>query len=47
LGAVALSEAALAVETAASTGAPELPQLIAALAQCAGETQEVLTVRLK
>jgi HPt (histidine-containing phosphotransfer) domain-containing protein len=47
LGAVALSEAALALETAASTGAPEMPQLIAALSQCAATTTEVLAARLK
>ena len=46
LGAAALSEAALAVETAASTGAPELPQLIAALSACASTTREALAVRL-
>jgi HPt (histidine-containing phosphotransfer) domain-containing protein len=47
LGAAALSEAALAVETAASTDAPELPQLITALGQRAAETREVLSARLQ
>ena len=47
LGAMALSEAALAVETAASIGAPELPQLIGALARCAAETQKALAEKLK
>ncbi|HTW51964.1 MAG TPA: Hpt domain-containing protein [Stellaceae bacterium] len=47
LGATALSEAALAVETAASTGAPELPQFIAGLSACASTTREALAARLK
>jgi two-component system, sensor histidine kinase and response regulator len=46
VGAAALSEAALAVETAAGTGASELPQLIAALAQCAAATREALAEKL-
>jgi HPt (histidine-containing phosphotransfer) domain-containing protein len=46
VGAAALSQAALAVETAAGTAAPELPQLIAALARCAADTREALAVRL-
>lgn len=47
LGAVALSEAALEVETAASTAAPELPGLITALSARASATREVLAERLK
>ncbi len=47
LGAVALSEAALAVETAAGTGAPEMPQLIATLDRCAAETRHALAKKLK
>jgi len=47
LGAAALSEDASAVETAASTAAPELPQLIAALGRCAAVTEEILAARLK
>ncbi len=47
LGAVALSEAALAVETAAGNGAPEMPQLIATLGQCATETRHALAKKLK
>jgi len=47
LGAVALSEAALAVETAASTGAPDLPQLIAALGEYAADTRKALAEKLK
>ena len=47
LGAVALSEAALAVETAANAGAPELPGLIAALSACAAATREVLAAQLQ
>jgi HPt (histidine-containing phosphotransfer) domain-containing protein len=47
LGALALSEAASAVETAAHAGAPALPQLIAALARCAAETQTALAETLK
>lgn len=47
LGALALSEAALAVETAASESRPELPQLIAALGRHAAEAQEVLATRLE
>ncbi|MFZ2004565.1 MAG: Hpt domain-containing protein [Stellaceae bacterium] len=46
LGAVALSEAALAVETAASTGSPDLSKLIAALGQFAAETQSALSAKL-
>ena len=47
LGAVALSEAALEVETAASTGAPELPGLITVLSACAAATREVLAARVQ
>jgi len=47
LGAIALSEAALAVETAAGTGARELPQLIATLSACASTTRDALAARLK
>jgi HPt (histidine-containing phosphotransfer) domain-containing protein len=47
LGAMALSEAALAVESAAGTGGPELPQLIATLGACAAETREVMAGKLK
>jgi HPt (histidine-containing phosphotransfer) domain-containing protein len=46
VGAAALSAAALAVETAAGAGSPELPQLVAALAQCAAATKEALSARL-
>lgn len=46
LGALALSEAALAVESAASAGGPELPRLIAALGERAAETREMLAARL-
>ncbi|HWB52221.1 MAG TPA: Hpt domain-containing protein [Stellaceae bacterium] len=47
LGAVALSEAALAVETAAGAAATELPALIAALGQCAAETRQALAAKLR
>jgi len=47
LGANALSEASLAVETAAGDDAPELPQLIATLRLRAAETVAVLATRLK
>lgn len=46
LGAVALAEAALAVERAAGEGAADLPALVAALAECAGRTRTALTARL-
>jgi HPt (histidine-containing phosphotransfer) domain-containing protein len=47
LGALALSEAAAAVETAAHAGGcPGLPQLIAALDQCAAESREALEAKL-
>jgi HPt (histidine-containing phosphotransfer) domain-containing protein len=46
LGAVALSEAALAIESAAGDNPPELPQLIAALGRCAAETRTALADRL-
>ena len=45
LGAVALSEAALAVENAAGSGAPGLSELVRALAECAGCTESALTAR--
>jgi HPt (histidine-containing phosphotransfer) domain-containing protein len=47
LGALALSEGALAVETAAAAASPELPQLVGALAKCATETQAALAARLR
>ncbi len=47
LGAMALSDAALAVETAAGAAAPSLPQLIAVLGACAAQTQAALAERLK
>jgi len=46
LGAAALSEAALAVETAANAASPELPQLVTALSVCAASTREALEARL-
>jgi HPt (histidine-containing phosphotransfer) domain-containing protein len=46
LGALALSEAALAVETAAATTSPELPQLIAALNGRATATREAFEAKL-
>jgi len=47
LGALALSDAALAVEAAAHAGSGKLPQLVAGLAQCAAETQTALAEKLK
>ena len=47
LGATALSEAALAVETGAHARSPELPRLLAALQRCAAETQAALSEWLK
>jgi HPt (histidine-containing phosphotransfer) domain-containing protein len=47
LGALALSEAALAVEAAAHAGSGELPRLVATLSECAGETREALAARLQ
>jgi HPt (histidine-containing phosphotransfer) domain-containing protein len=47
LGALALSEAASAVEAAAHAGSPELSQVIAALSRCAAETQTALAEKLK
>jgi len=47
LGAIALSEAALAVESAAGTGSPALPQLVAALGECAALTEDALAARLQ
>jgi HPt (histidine-containing phosphotransfer) domain-containing protein len=46
LGAVALSEAALAVETAAADNAAALPALITALGECAAATRGALAARL-
>lgn len=46
LGAAALAEAALAVEIAASSAAPELQERIAALLECAAATEPVLAARL-
>lgn len=46
LGAIALAEAALAVETAADGNSPELPSRIAALMACAAATGPALAVRL-
>lgn len=46
LGAVALSEAALAVETAADAAAPGLPELVAVLARHAVQTETALAARL-
>jgi|SRR5215469_670815 HPt (histidine-containing phosphotransfer) domain-containing protein len=46
LGAAALSEAALAVETAAADSAAALPALIAALSECATATRQALAARL-
>jgi HPt (histidine-containing phosphotransfer) domain-containing protein len=45
LGAAMLSEAALAVEAAASSNAPELPRLITALSECASATREALAAQ--
>ena len=45
LGAIALSQAALAVESAAATGSPALPQLVAALGECAADTRAALAER--
>jgi HPt (histidine-containing phosphotransfer) domain-containing protein len=47
LGALALSEAALAVENAAGAGSPDLPQLIATLGARAAETRQALADRLR
>jgi HPt (histidine-containing phosphotransfer) domain-containing protein len=47
LGALALSQAASAVEAAAHAGSPELPQLSAALGECAAETRTALAETLK
>jgi HPt (histidine-containing phosphotransfer) domain-containing protein len=47
LGASALSNAALAVETAAGSAAPALPELIAVLADCAQRTEAALAARLR
>ena len=46
LGAASLSEAALAVEAAATSGASDLPTRIAALDDCARRTEAVLAARL-
>ena len=47
LGALALSEAAMAVETAAGDASSELPQCIAALADCAAATRAALEAWLR
>jgi HPt (histidine-containing phosphotransfer) domain-containing protein len=47
LGASALSDAALAVETAAGSGLTALPELVAALRDCAARTQAALAARLR
>jgi HPt (histidine-containing phosphotransfer) domain-containing protein len=47
LGAIALAEAALAVEGAVETGTGALPAQIAALTQCAAQTEAALTARLQ
>jgi HPt (histidine-containing phosphotransfer) domain-containing protein len=47
LGAAALSEAALAVETAAADNAPALPSLISAFSECAAATRQALSEKLK
>lgn len=47
LGAMALSEAALAVETAAFARPADLPGLVAALGERAAETQKALADKLK
>ena len=46
LGAMALSEAALAVESAAENGAATLSRLVAGLLDCAARTETALTARL-
>ena len=46
LGAAALSEAALAVETASADNPVALPALITALGECAAATREALAARL-
>ncbi|HVH78957.1 MAG TPA: Hpt domain-containing protein [Stellaceae bacterium] len=46
LGAAALSEAALAVETAANARSLELPSLVARLSTCAAATRKALEGRL-
>ena len=47
LGAAALADAALEVETAAETGSPALPHLIADLLDCAARTEAALAARLQ
>jgi HPt (histidine-containing phosphotransfer) domain-containing protein len=47
LGAAALAEAALAVESAADRDSPELGTRIAALLDCAAATREALAARLQ
>jgi len=47
LGASALSEAALAVESAAGSGSSALPQLVAALVECVRLTEAALAARLR
>jgi HPt (histidine-containing phosphotransfer) domain-containing protein len=46
LGAFALAEAALAVETAANSNSPELPGLVVVLVDCARRSETVLAARL-
>lgn len=46
LGAAALAEAALAVETAAESNSPDLPGRIAALIDCTALTEPALMARL-
>jgi len=47
LGASALAEAARAIETAAETGSPRLPVLVAVLIDCAARSQTALAARLR
>lgn len=47
LGALALSEAAQAVEMAAHAGSPDLPRLITGLSECAAATRAALAARLQ
>jgi HPt (histidine-containing phosphotransfer) domain-containing protein len=46
LGAIALSDAALAVETAAGNGSAALPELVAVLSRSAAATSKALKERL-
>ncbi|HML09715.1 MAG TPA: Hpt domain-containing protein [Stellaceae bacterium] len=47
VGAMALSEAALAVEIAAGDDTPELPSLVAALSRCAAAAEAALSTHLR